>query len=75
MKLTKTEEKLLGDMERGRHDRTSVFGKREVGAAKKLDEKGLAKFTNQSDMVRNCIRRQNGDYHSVFVYQGYLEII
>lgn len=73
--MTKTETKLLDELEREKYGKSSLFGKREVNAAKKLDEKGLAKFTNQSGMVRNCIRRRNGDYRSVFVYQGYLEEI
>jgi len=73
MKLNKTETKLLERMKHSKYSRTSVFGNREVQAAKKLADKGLATFTNQSDLVRNCIRQQNGDYRSVFVYQGYLE--
>ena len=73
--MTKTEIKLLDYLKHKKYCKASVFGKREVNAAKKLDEKGLVKFTNQSGIVRNCIRRRNGDYHSVFVYQGYLEKI
>ena len=74
MALTKTEEKLLAKAGSGYSNRTSVFGKREVNAAKKLHEKGLATFVNQSELVRYCIRRRNGNYDNAFVYQGYLEI-
>lgn len=73
--MTKTEVKLLERMATAKYSRTSVFGNREVQASKKLHEKGLATFTNQSTMVKSCVRNYKGDYRSVFVYQGYLETI
>ena len=75
--MGKTEQKLLKDLaENG--GRYATFGTRENNAARKLEERGLIKFTNTSHYVtprHSNIRRRNGDYVGFHVTSGRIELV